>query len=177
MQYDSDSDSSTSTNDLIDFENSNQNIYKFYLVSCEIFNSNIHGFEPAMNQHFLTIFKYKKVFELNKIFMDILSYKQFLSSQNIFRKKHDFIRNYHFIFSQMKPEIAYVYYLPSGHCISIIKTFYFKILQRTWKNFCKKRFNILKQRSSYSALKYFEYNGKWPSSCNYWPTCKGILKF
>jgi hypothetical protein len=78
-------------------------------------------------------------------------------------KRHPFIRNYEAIISDdnyIKPEIAEVIYLSSGECIAILKTFWIRIIQRTWKRVYKERQNIFLIRKSPLSLRYRERNGK-----------------
>ncbi len=46
-------------------------------------------------------------------------------------------------------EIAECIYVPSGHCIAVLKTFWIKIIQRAWKR-------VFNQRRAYSNLRLRE---------------------
>jgi hypothetical protein len=72
-------------------------------------------------------------------------------------------------------EIAECIYLPSYHCVAIIKTLWLKLVQRKWKNICKERKLCLLKRANPSALKYREIYGTWPNSCANYPRLKGML--
>jgi len=122
---------------------------RFTIVQCELYNIETHG-TPNNNSnvihHYITMSRFK---ELN---MDIINY-----------------------ISEVKPEIAECFYLPDGECISIIKTFWIKLIQRAWKKIYKKRQDILKNRCSIQSLKYREIHGKWPSYCLHYPSIKCML--
>jgi hypothetical protein len=52
-----------------------------------------------------------------------------------------------------------------GCSVAIIKTFWIKIIQRTWRNILKKRKESLHRRRNLSSILYKEINGKWPNNC------------
>jgi hypothetical protein len=100
---------------------------------------------------------------------------EYLYLQN---QEHYIFKNYRNIITRenyIKPEIAECIYLPQGESVCIIKTFWIKIIQKTWKKICKQRKEIIKRRCSLICLKYREINGKWPNCCNYYPSVKGML--
>jgi hypothetical protein len=55
--------------------------------------------------------------------------------------------------SYYKPQIAQCIYLPNSECVAILKTFWIRIVQRTWKKVFKQRKEVLRQRTSLLALK------------------------
>jgi len=60
---------------------------------------------------------------------------------------HPFIRNYNKIinsFNYIKPEIMKVLLLSSGETVAILKTFWIRIFQRTWRSKIAKRIAFLK---------------------------------
>lgn len=88
----------------------------------------------------------------------------------------DIYRNI-FINSDVRIELAECIYLPSQECVGILKTFWLKLIQRTWKNIFKERKYIIKERSKLSSLRYREINGKWPQNCSYYPQYNGSLNY
>ena len=74
-------------------------------------------------------------------------------------------------------EIVECIYLPSQHCIGILKTFWLKLIQRTWKKICKERKLCIQKRCNPISLKYREIHGKWPSNCLRYPGIKGMLSY
>ncbi len=85
------------------------------------------------------------------------------------------INSYKSISNTLNLEIAECIYLPSQHCVSIIKTFWLKLIQRKWKNICKERKLCIVRRANPNALKYREIYGKWPNNCANYPIMKGML--
>jgi hypothetical protein len=124
---------------------------KLNIVLCEKYNRILHGSAPKiMNNHYLTYMRFKL---LN---IDIIN--AFKLSSNNFRL-----------------EIAECIYLPSHHCISIIKTFWLKIIQRKWKNICKERKLCIERRANLNALRHREIYGKCHNNCSNYPQLKGML--
>jgi hypothetical protein len=76
-----------------------------------------------------------------------------------------------------KLEIAECQYLISGHCVGILKTFWIRLIQRTWKKIFKLRKICLTKRRHISSLKYKELYGKWPINCLNYPSFKGMLNY
>ena len=96
-----------------------------------------------------------------------------------FREKpHKLIRNYHNIISQpnyIKPEIAECIYLETGECVAILKTFWVRLIQRKWKNICKERKRVIRERCNFKSLRHRELYGKWPKYCLTYPKLQGML--
>jgi len=73
-------------------------------------------------------------------------YKYLLKNSNIINDDpHAVIRNYSNIISNknyIRPEIGECITLSTGETVVILKTFWIKIIQRTWKNILKKRNTI-----------------------------------
>ena len=82
--------------------------------------------------------------------IDLYRYKYYVltKSQTFKDSKHSIIRNYHNIvksFCYIQPHIVECIYLPGpwSECIAILKTFWLKIIQRTWKRVYKERMALL----------------------------------
>ena len=58
----------------------------------------------------------------------------------------------------------------------IDKTYWLRIIQRTWKTTIKERKKIMKERCKISSLETREITGKWPNGLNYLPGLYGCLK-
>ena len=69
-------------------------------------------------------------------------------------------------------EIAECIYLPSQQCVSIIKTFWIRLIQRKWRNVCNERKRVIRLRCCPSALSYREIRG---NDCAKYPILKGML--
>ena len=105
-------------------------------------------------------------------------YKSKYNNLNNMLKTHSIIRNYKQIIAQQKYiqlHIAKVIYLSGSECVAILKTFWLKIIQRTWKKIYKKRCDVIALRKSPSSLFYREIHGKWPDNCLYLPSLHGLL--
>lgn len=123
---------------------------KYNIVLCEQYDKNKHGISSGMiNNHYLT---YARLKELD---MDYVNFVLQYSSVNV--------------------EIAECIYLPSEHCVSIIKTIWLRLIQRTWKKIHRLRKITIAMRCHPNALKHREIYGRWPNSCSIYPTLKGML--
>lgn len=123
---------------------------KYNIVLCERYDKNKHGLvNGVINNHYLTFVR------LKELDMDYVNFVLLHSSVNL--------------------EISECLYLPSEHCVSIIKTFWLKLIQRTWKKIYRARKLIIAMRLHPNALKYREINGRWPNNCINYPILKGML--
>ena len=105
-------------------------------------------------------------------------YKSKYNNLNNMLKTHSIIRNYKQIIAQQKYiqlHIAKVIYLSGSECVAILKTFWLKIIQRTWKKVYKQRCNIFTLRKLPNSLFYREIHGKWPDNCNNLPSLQGLM--
>ena len=119
-------------------------IMKNNLVLCEIFNSEKYGIDDNsdknIDKHYIVIYsyKYKGINTFSKIKKDIKFIKvdQIIMNEPSF---HPYIRNYNHINKNiLKIQIAEKITLNTGECIAILKTFWIKIIQRTWKKVFRK---------------------------------------
>lgn len=100
---------------------------------------------------------------------------------NVFgpNKEHPLIRNYYNIITDvdnyLKPEIGLKLYLSGGECVAILKTFWLRIIQRTWKKVYSKRVACLNRRIRISSLNHRTMTGRWPDDCLVLPTIHGML--
>ena len=56
----------------------------------------------------------------------------------------------------------------------IIKTFWLRLVQRTWKRIYKQRTQIIKKRLHPTNLHYRNINGRWPSELHYLPSLRDM---
>ena len=159
--YNSDSESSDSDDDNI-LEDSDVDIInsKYNLVFCELHNDKIHGKTPEdatyMNGQFLVISKFKRLDtkylnEMSKFYNK--SYKRQLTQIT----PHSIILNYSNIINKdnyIKPEIAECIYLTGSECICIVKTYWLRLIQRTWKRVYKTRCENNKSTSLLRGMLY-----------------------
>jgi len=98
--------------------------------------------------------------------------------RNIVKYAHPFIRNYINIVLQndyIRPEIAECITLSTGEHIAILKTFWIRIIQRSWKRVLQNKKSILQKRQIPNELFYKQIYGKWSSNC-IMPGIVGMLR-
>jgi hypothetical protein len=161
------------------FEPEEESLTRYNIILCELYNSKIHGFvekNKEQNIGYLVCCRFKNLdTELIEDIASELRDAYFIRNNN---SNHTIYKNYRNIISRpdyFKPEIAQCVYLESLHCVAILKTFWIRIIQRKWKKICAERNRVLKERCSLKSIKFREINGKWPISCIYFPTLKGML--
>ena len=91
---------------------------------------------------------------------------------------HPIINNYKNIISNrnyIQLEIIQRIYLKGDECVAILKTFWIRIIQKTWKKIYSLRKNIIEKRTKLNAILYSQIHGKWPDNCSQLPTLKGML--
>lgn len=176
--------------------NKNQSIY--VLGICELFNKNIHGFiqgesSPEIYYHYfmrneISIQEfYEDIHMVEETCQRLNSYYNRICRMPYYYLAHP-ISNYRKIIQSnqsetssydyyyIKPEIIERIILPKGgECISVIKTFWLRIVQRTWKKVFLKQKEIWNKRMSFHSIRYREIHGSYPSDCSYYPTIYGML--
>jgi hypothetical protein len=146
--YNSYDDNDESETDDLSYGPEEPSLTKYNIVLCEFYNNQIHGISnDEMNYHYLTMVRLK--------WLDA-----------------NFLTNFS---NGSKLEIAECIYLPSDHCISILKTIWLKIIQRTWKKIYKERQVIISIRRNPNSLRHREIYGTWPNNCFCYPGLKGML--
>jgi hypothetical protein len=138
--------------DLLIYGPGDPSLTKYNIVLCELYNKEYHGyFEGDINNHYLALMRFTS-YDYNYI--------------NIIRNQHP---------SRFRIEIANCLYLPSDHCVAILKTHWLKLIQRTWKKIYKNKKQTLLIRCHPNSIKYREINGIWPNNCVNYPGLKGML--
>ena len=182
-EYESDND--TISNIL--YEPEEDSSTNFNIVLCELYNEDIHGTTNNINiQTSYFVLNRYKYFDLETINRDCLYYNS--QYNNIVRnillveslRKHPVIINYVNIISNtsyIKPEISKCIYLDTGECVCVLKTIWFRLIQRTWKKIYAIQNDVIKKRCSVKSLYYREITGKWPVDCRKMPTIKGMLNY
>jgi hypothetical protein len=129
------------------------------LVLCEIFNSEKYGIDDNsdknIDSHYIVIYsyKYKGIKSFSNIKKDIKFIKK--DEINIYESYHPYIRNYNHINNNiLNIQIAEKIILKGGECIAILKTFWIKIIQRTWKKVFRKYLfdKYLRELKGYKVL-------------------------
>jgi hypothetical protein len=172
--YDSDYDNdSEDINTDIVYESEEPSKSRFCIALCELYNVKIHG-QSNIQGNYLVNCRYK-ILHMNLI----SETSKIINSRYklLYSYHHDIFPNYKDIVLQknyIKPEIVECIY-KEGLCIGIIKTFWIKIIQRTWRNVMKKREDSLKHRQTLSAIKHRELTGKWSKKCYSYGGLQGLL--
>jgi len=124
---------------------------KFTISLCDKYDTQVHGpANESVQTHYLTYVRFKQ--------LDMDTINDFKSDC-----------------PTLQLEITECIYLPSLHCVSIIKTIWLKLIQRKWKSICKQRKLCISMRSNPNVIKYKETKGYWPDYCSVYPRLNGIL--
>jgi len=128
-------------------------------VLCEIYNEKIHGppKDAGLNSQYLVIREYKSWCDVTLTRMhDTASVFNSNYKKDVKRiAPHSDIRNYAKIVTKknyVRPEIAMCLTLPTGESVCVLKTFWLRIVQRTWKRIYKLRMELIKKRKNPAAL-------------------------
>jgi len=154
--YNSNSDSSSDyeENEDVMYEPDETSPTKYNIVLCEIYNEKIHGNvsenKKELCNHYLVLGIFKKLDMKCLNEMSSFYNKSYMEKINKITP-HSTIRNYRNILTSpnyIKPEIAYCICLAGGEEICILKTFWIRIIQRTWKTIYKSRKEIITKEKS-----------------------------
>jgi hypothetical protein len=149
IESDNDSYASNETKDF--YEPEEPSTSKYNLVLCEKYSKKLHGnIKGMVNNHYLTHFR------LCKLNINLINHITKLNPN-------------------IKIEIAECLFLDSGHCVSILKTFWLRIIQRTWKKIYLNRKKIIQMRSNPQSIYHREIFNQWPNHCSVYPSLKGML--
>ena len=77
--------------------------------------------------------------------------------------------------SLARPQIGETMILPGDEMVVILKTIWIRLLQRTWKNICARRKEILRKRCEAHSMQERERSGKWPVECEEMPGLRGMM--
>jgi len=107
-------------------------------------------------------------------YQEMLVTPHFVSSRpKIIRNYINMIRNPLYI----QPQIAECHYLINRECVCVLKTFWIRLVQRTWKRIYKERKEIFQRRRIISSLKHRELTGRWPHGLHVMPSVYGMLDY
>ena len=180
-EYELYSDDEDSENMIYDSEE--QGNTRYNIILCELYNEGLHGetADSVVKSSYLVYCRFKQfdleyiedyVDDFNAHYLELINYNDpAIINHSVFRNYTNIITNQPYI----RPEIAECVYLENQECVAILKTFWLRLIQRTWKNILRKRKYVLSKRSNIASLKHREITGKWPSDCYYYPELKGML--
>jgi hypothetical protein len=174
---------------------SNNYVNKNILLIPEIYNKYFHGktfdSDPNIDGQFLVLQTFYINNNNNNNNNDIIfEFFKYVNNLCKFYKKyyekhicelylpHILLRNYNNIIkhpSYLKLQIGQIYYLKGNECVCVIKTIWFKLIQRAWKKIYKIRNKIKKLRCRPDSVMYRQFCGKWPQNCSYLPSIRGML--
>ena len=114
------------------------------LILCELFHPFKYydideNIDENINQHYIVIYSYK--YKGIKSFSNINKDIKFIKRHQIimYEPFHPYIRNYNHINKNiLNIQIAEKVILKGGECVAILKTFWIRIIQRTWKRVFRK---------------------------------------
>ena len=156
---------------------------RYNIVLCELHNPKIHGIDPQSNvtSHYLVDCRFKrlnmKIINANASIITNV-YSRLITRRDARTNSHPIYKNYSNIVARntyIKPEIAECMYLETQECVAVLKTFWIRLIQRTWKNVMRRRTDVLQKRSNPHALYNRQITGNWPSECAIYPGLKGML--
>jgi hypothetical protein len=140
----------------------------------------MYGGNIELNYHYIVHSRWKK---LTKHITNVGKYLNTHYHTRIFARLNHLnphpINNYINIVRQynyIKPEIGLCIYLESGECICILKTFWIKIIQRTWKKIFKQRKEIFQMRKTIFSLRHKETTGYYPDEYKNLPGLYKMLR-
>ncbi len=175
-------DTDDDLNSIVEYEPEEHSVTRFNIVLCELYNPHFHGITTSnVKTHYLVNSRYKQLHlkYINDV-IHAIKYPYIISlwRKDIKTKTHNVYRNYNNIVSNLnfiKPEIAECIYLETHECVAILKTFWIRIIQRTWKNVMRKRTEVISERSRPYSIRIHETTGQWPKTCSVYPGLKGML--
>jgi len=178
---------------------------KWHLMLCELHLPTIHGktnnSDPNIETHYLIhdLYNSSELFNIdndtddsdytddedysnNRIYKAIENLKYKYLSLDIhfdpILHTHPTIRNYYKIVTNtnyIRPEIGEYIILPTHEAVAVLKTFWFRIIQKKWKKVLKQKQQMIEERCKLPCLQFRQITGYWPAHCKTLPTLKGML--
>ena len=160
-------------------QDSDLNIIGHYLVICTEGDDEDDGFTDADSVYTASTLDSSedeniKIQEIMNLYKKM--YREMIRTNEYIY--HPIINNYKNIISNrnyIQLEIFQKIYLEGDECIAILKTFWIRIIQKTWKKIYQKRKDIMNKRKNIKSILYRELNSKWPPNCSYLPSIYGML--
>jgi hypothetical protein len=178
-EYDVDYDD----DDSVVYDSDEQSITRYNIILCELYNEALHGKtdDAHVKASYLVYCRFK---QLDTDYIDDYAddfnayYISLINDNHHAIDNHSIYRNYKNIISRqnyIKPEIAECVYLENQECVAILKTFWIKIIQRTWKNVIKNRKDVLKKCCNLNYLKQREITRNCMNGGVFYPELRGML--
>ena len=169
-----DTDDETDTTDVTFISSDEDDEYSIDTEECEIILSDDyqHSFEEKQDKHYYLGSCWKQ--EDKWIMTNSVSARVF------YRHSFQDIIHYLWLFSLVRMssphlQILQLHISEDGTYNVIIKTFWLRIVQRTWKRIYRERQEIWKKRRNIIALRQREITGKFPIGLRVMPNLLGII--
>lgn len=164
---------------------------RFHLCCCELFNRRIHGFDSELSDpHVLYHYLINATFNMNEFYNAYYGinnycnnisryYKRFIAIQPDYYIHHP-VQNYKNLIKSIHgkkyvvPEIVEKITLKGGEKVAVFKTFWLRLIQRTWKRIFLEKQRVLQERKKMKSIRYRELHSSWP---NVNPTLRGMLSY
>ena len=148
---------------------------KYNLALCELYNENMHG-KSDIDGHYLSIYTHSDAeITPEEQDSDDDDDDEFPESKNDRFWVLNSIKDlYCERYKQLQPEIVEKINIDDCNCV-ILKTFWLKIVQRTWKRIYKQRLDVIIKWSMPSNIYYRECNGRWHPDCSHLPSIVGMM--
>lgn len=148
-----------------------------YHTSLHGSNNNINLNNKFLNLYSLTRDEFFDSNEFNELntFISNQTLESYNNNKNNNDMQHLSIRNYWEIYKQISKQLQIVETntLETGEEISIIKTFWIKLIQRKWKKIYqlrkKERDRVINRRKNHLSILHLKKHGIWPKDCNKMP--------
>jgi hypothetical protein len=148
-----------------------------YHTSLHGSNNNINLNNKFLNLYSLTRDEFFDSNEFNELntFISNQTLESYNNNKNNNDMQHLSIRNYWEIYKQISKQLQIVETntLETGEEISIIKTFWIKLIQRKWKKIYqlrkKERERVINRRKNHLSILHLKKHGIWPKDCNKMP--------
>jgi hypothetical protein len=177
---DNDEEEYDEEDDLIIYEGNETSGTRFNLILCEIYNNKKHGLNNINDTYYLTLIRIKSIYNFEGMTLFANYFNKLYKKHSNKLIPHSHIKNYENIITgpnYIKPEIAECIVLQSGHNVSIIKTIWIRLIQRTWKRIYKEREQIIQKRATYASIKEREITGYWPKCLRVLPRMNGMMNY
>jgi hypothetical protein len=168
--------------DSVVYNSDEQSTTRYNIILCELYNELLHGEtdDLRVKSSYLVYCRFKQLDSDYIIdYTDDFNayYLSLINDHHPATNSHSLYRNYKNIISSqnyIKPEIAECVYLENQECVAILKTFWIKIIQRTWKNVIKNRKDILTKVCNLNYLRKREMLN-YKNEHILYPELKGML--
>ena len=165
---------------------------RYELVVCEYFHRDFHGFDDDSDPHIESQYLVHTRFpvppststdpwkNIHAVCLQLgRLYRNLLQSQpSTTITHHPVFRHYRHLADNPRTyslQLAEVHHLRGGECVAVLKTFWLRLVQRSWKRVFAKRQEVLRRRGRPEELAWFQRVGKWSPECGTLPSVLGMM--